>query len=284
MIHSGKKGRKKKKRKIWFWLPALSPEGGTGASCTHMRASPPFSNTPGLWPMGGRRGHLESSPVHSQVPLVTGQAVVLAPGAEDAANWQKRWWCPCRGATCGFWLFLDKTPCDQFALGGRSRAYHREGSCSWRLPSVQCTMTSPTRTWRVRPPTSLVSPTGTMWGAGWGRAPTAHGKDGPEQSGPECHQNLTFWPGKVQTQDPPEKRVTSSVTRAQVSAQAALLTSSYLQLLIPTVIISNDKIGMGNTLSPPWNEGHPPNTVLMRGRGVRSLLGQVFRGTWDFWK
>lgn len=36
-------------------------------------------------------------------------------------NWHKNQWCSHRGAACGSWLFLDKTPCDQSALDGRSK-------------------------------------------------------------------------------------------------------------------------------------------------------------------
>lgn len=49
---------------------------------------------------------------------------------------------------------------------------------------------------------------GTTRGAGGGRAPVTPGKDSPEQSGPECHQNSTSWLGKGEGQDSPGKRVT----------------------------------------------------------------------------
>lgn len=71
---------------------------------------------------------------------------------------------------------------------------------------------------------------------------SSYGTDSPEKSEPKWHPNLTCWPQKIQTQDPSEKHVTSSVARALVSAQIALLKSSNLQLFIPTVINSNDKL------------------------------------------
>lgn len=126
----------------------------------------------------------------------------------------------------------------------------------------------------LSPEQSLGIPVGTTRGAEGGRAPVTPGKDSPEQPGPECHQNLTSWPGKGRGQDPSEKQGTR-----------ALKNSDLLLLLILTTISSDEKIrGHEQHLIPLGMRDIPKIHSAGEEERTHSLPGQVFRDTQDFWE
>lgn len=279
MIHSGKKkeGGVGGKRKIWFWLPALSTERqNRGFARTHEGFTSRFQHHGAT--IDGRDP--ESSPDHSQAPLVMGPAVVLAPGAEDAANWQECRWRPCRGTACGLfvrphviilpWMedpgrTVEKEgatggspphpappECGELVLCPALEASSRDGVRGWVKKSSHCPwqrQPRAVRTWKPSKP-HLLAREGPNTGPTWKVGHLQHHKS----------------PG-TSTDSPPYK----------LWSAALYSDRNYFQW-------QNDG-AQSNSLSPPGNEGHPqkygtgegqkPTTA--RFQGVLGILGSKKR-------